>query len=874
MKKNISINISGIIFYIEEDTYDQLKTYLSSVEQYFASYEDSKEIIEDIETRMAEIFMSTLNNGKQVITQEDVNQLITTMGSVADFQAMEEDPAYQPITSNPVFTDGGFELQTEAEYKASLKSQPTANPPAKKVAFAEKEYAEDFSLNTAPNHQRHTEEQMPAYANSHVPRRTRGKRLYRDGNHKILGGVASGLAHYFNMDAMWVRLILIVLTFGLFFAPAVPAFTLISYITLWAVVPLNKELEENPQIRRFYRDRDRSTIGGVAAGLSHYLGIELTTLRILFVLGLILGGASLLLYTILWVISPEAKTITDRMKMEGEPITLQNIDSTLRKTASVPEKGHYKATTMGRIAMFPFKLAGIFINSISPLMRPFFVLASESIRIGGGFMAFLIGLVMTIGLTIGIIFTLGNFHVEGMYLGPVPARFYYNSMDLPALLATSMYFTLLIPSLFTIGLGISLLFRRWVIRSRFGWTMAGLWVVSLIGLGIALPPNINNFGYTNTSGKIEYYNFSGKTPVLLDLNPENGVKDYRRSSLALRGHAEKDFKLEYSFDAAGNSYQDAANNAQMISYGVQKEEGNVLLFDRNFTFKPGAKFRAQGNSMKLFIPYEKEFVMTNSLRKIIYNTINRNGYSAQDMDGKNVWKFKKSGRLVCVSCSHSADQEKIARYENKQRYNNYNEGKVSQEALSRAGGSGVKTFTVSDFKQLAIGGVFKVKIVKGNAAKVTAKGRDIDLDKIKVSQKGDKVSVRLKKGTYRNLKNIVLEISTPSLENLNVSGACKLTAKGFSEQQMYLGVSGASKIELKDGNADNFTLEVSGASKIVAYDFAVKNAQIELSGASKAYVQVQNKLSVDASGASKVRYKGNPTVSSSNSGVSSVRKAD
>lgn len=874
MKKNISINISGIVFYIEEDTYEELKTYLSSVEQYFASYEDSKEIIEDIETRIAEIFMSTLDNGKQVITQEDVNHLIATMGSVADFQAMEEDPAYQPVTSNPIFSEGGLELQTEAEYKASLKEQPVANPPARKAIAMEKEYAEDFTLNTAASYQNQTAEQMPAYANSQVPRRTRSKRLYRDGNHKLLAGVASGLAHYFNIDVMWVRLMWIVFTFGLFLAPEIPAFTVISYIIMWAVVPINRELEENPQIKKFYRDRKRSTIGGVAAGLSHYLGIELATLRILFVLGMVLGGASLLLYAILWIISPEAKTITDRMRMEGEPITLQNIDSTLRKTVGVPEKGNYRATTKaGQIMMFPFKLAGIFINSISPLMRPFFVLASESIRIGGGFMAFIIGLGMTIALTIGVIFTLGGFHVEGMYLGPVPARFYYDSMDLPALLATSMYFTFLIPSLFIIGLGISLLFRRWVIRSRFGWTMAGLWVVSLIGLGIALPPNINNFGYTNTSGKVEYYSFEGKQPVLLDMNLDNGVRDYRRSTLTLQGYGEKDFKLEYSFGAAGNSYQDAANNAQMISYGVQKIEGNALLFDRNFTFKPNAKFRAQRNYMKLSIPYEKEFVMTNGLRNIIYNTINRNGYSARDMDGKNVWKFKKSGRLVCVSCKHSPDEEKIARYENRQNDYSYDEGRITHESLSQGSGE-VKTFTVSNFKQLAIGGVFEVKLVKSNETKVLAKGREADLEKIKVTQNGDKVKVSIRKGSHQNLKNIILEISTPSLENLNVSGACKLTASGFSEAQMNLEVNGASKIELKDGNADMFKLNVSGASKIMAYEFAVKNAQIELSGASKAYVQVANKLSVEASGASKVRYRGNPTLQKSSSGVSSIRKAD
>src|SRR5688572_26745119 len=90
MKKNISINISGIIFHIEEDGYENLRKYLDSINRYFASFEDSSEILADIESRVAEIFLSKLNEGKQVITAEDVNSLITTMGSVSDFKAAEE----------------------------------------------------------------------------------------------------------------------------------------------------------------------------------------------------------------------------------------------------------------------------------------------------------------------------------------------------------------------------------------------------------------------------------------------------------------------------------------------------------------------------------------------------------------------------------------------------------------------------------------------------------------------------------------------------------------------------------------------------------------------------------------------------------------
>src|SRR5690606_3551140 len=90
MKKTISINISGILFHIEEDGYSTLKTYLEVINRHFSHYPDNQEIITDIENRIAEIFLSFLKNNKQVITAENVTNLIEKMGTIADFKAEEK----------------------------------------------------------------------------------------------------------------------------------------------------------------------------------------------------------------------------------------------------------------------------------------------------------------------------------------------------------------------------------------------------------------------------------------------------------------------------------------------------------------------------------------------------------------------------------------------------------------------------------------------------------------------------------------------------------------------------------------------------------------------------------------------------------------
>ncbi len=162
MKKTISINISGILFHIEEDGYTTLKKYLESINRHFSHYEDNQEIISDIENRIAEIFLSNLKNNKQVITAENVNSLIEKMGTIADFKAIEE------------------ELD---------------DSPEDKKAEANEEY--DYYKHITPH------ENTKGY-----------KKLTRLENRKILGGVCAGMANYLSIDPLWTRLVAILLIFS------------------------------------------------------------------------------------------------------------------------------------------------------------------------------------------------------------------------------------------------------------------------------------------------------------------------------------------------------------------------------------------------------------------------------------------------------------------------------------------------------------------------------------------------------------------------------------------------------------------------------------------------------------------------------------
>ena len=96
MNKTIIININGIVFHIEEDAYEVLRTYMTDVKRHFAYSADSDEIVTDIENRLAEMFNERLaSENKQVIVLQDVKEVTARMGNVADFEIDDEaEPAY------------------------------------------------------------------------------------------------------------------------------------------------------------------------------------------------------------------------------------------------------------------------------------------------------------------------------------------------------------------------------------------------------------------------------------------------------------------------------------------------------------------------------------------------------------------------------------------------------------------------------------------------------------------------------------------------------------------------------------------------------------------------------------------------------------
>lgn len=815
MKKNISINISGMIFYIEEDCYDQLKAYLNSVYKYFANYEDGKEIIEDINNRIAEIFYSNLHKSKQVITQTDVEELMATMGSIEDFMAIEDDPAYQMT-----YTDdkSALDLPTEDDFwkgGAVVKTIPKIQKEQKIFTEDKKIPAEQLIYADAQaNQEIPTEEEVKTY-----------KRLYRDMQRKVLGGVSAGLAHYLGIDAIWIRLVFIFMVTGMAFLDSMPEIAFLVYISLWIAMPKNENLEENTKIRKLFRNNEKGVLGGVSAGLATFWGVDVMTVRIIFILALITFGTGIFVYVVLWAIIPEAKTLTDKMQMEGQPINLKNIEFTIRENMLDDLDTPEQPNKFNQAVLMPFYILANVLDKLKIVLSPLVSFTAESIRIGGGILLVIISTILLIALT-AVVFAIAGWGIENVIhldnIG-ISAELIRNSFDYNIWMLVGATISVGIPALFLGMFGASMLSKRIIWSSRFGWSVGGLWLLSLIGTGVSVGMMMNDFRHNLGVQTKEVFELKENTLLIqLNLNKTGFIIP----ELTLKGYEGSELLLYKQTKANGRNERDAKINMSMLTYDI-KQKDSILLFDEWTHLKPNAKYRRQKLSLELNIPYEKVFAVSPEVAGILRHTLYPHGYETDDLKG-NLWKFTKE-KLVCITCEKS----------------------------NKKTGKNMGNFNFSDFEGIEVNGALNLKIRQGKSHSVQVFGDEKAVEMLDIDENGDRLEINMKKGNYNFTQDITLEITLPTLENITLNGASNAEIFEFDIANLEIELNGVSKLSIK-GKAEELKANLSGASQLNAFDFRTQNAEIELSGASQAKVFIKEQLKADVSGASKLRYKGNP----------------
>jgi phage shock protein PspC (stress-responsive transcriptional regulator) len=217
--------------------------------------------------------------------------------------------------------------------------------------------------------------------------------------------------------------------------------------------------EKSTDSKRLFRDTDAAMLAGVAAGLANYFGVDVLLIRLLFVIGTFIGGWGILIYIILWLLVPEAKTSSDRLQMAGRPVTINSLKEVVERAdvkGAAQRANSSLAGPINAVLKALLKVVGICFVAVG--------LGSLLSLAGGIIYAFL----RRNALTQGVLFPYGLKEHVLLYIG----------LAVVAILL-----------LFIVVFGLAIYRRKWPIRAWITGTLIGILLLG-VAVGGALAADI------------------------------------------------------------------------------------------------------------------------------------------------------------------------------------------------------------------------------------------------------------------------------------------------------------------------------------------------------------------------------------------------
>lgn len=645
MKKIININLSGRVIPIEDSAYDSLQRYVESLRRYFAAEEGRDEIINDIESRIAELMNDKIKKGASVVTEYDIEEIISAMGRVEDFEAADgaETAGASTTTTTSSYTAGG-------------------------------------------GYQQQQQGTRPRFTG----------RLYRDANDKFLGGVCAGIANYVNVDPAIVRILFAIITFGGF------GFGFLLYILLWIVLP-SQTLHHNVS-KRFYRNPDDRVLGGVAGGIAAYFNKNPWTVRAIFAAPLVLNilfsilnsivfafdrhdgllfpnfffgsftGTFILAYIILWIVLPEAKTPYQKMEMRGEKVDINTIRQNVQegmetfstRAKAWGEEVRTSAQNMSERAQTFMRTQGAdFAQDFRQTAQPaasgighaFGVIFKAFFLFIAGVIAFALFVMLLVFIFGGVAQPVNTFLIEGFW-----QRFF--------LWGTIVLF-FAVP---LIGIITWIIRRVMNVRSQnryLGWTFGGLWTLGWLFFALFVSSIVKDFRFVEkTESEVPLarsamnkltvqvpgntIRYSGNFGWLDD-DDEGFGWDITDDSLKLSNIRVTVRQSEDSFYyvttrrySAGSNRATALQRAENIEYSVISRD-SVLMLGTGFGLGSTDKFRGQKVLVEIKVPVGKQIRFDNSVSEKLNpydvrigerdNNRRRNWNRRRDNEWDNNWYY-------------------------------------------------------------------------------------------------------------------------------------------------------------------------------------------------------------------------------------------
>jgi len=587
MKKIININLSGRVIPIEDSAYEKLQAYIESLRKYFVNEEGRDEIINDIEGRIAELMSEKVRKGADCITDDDVNEIANSMGRPEDFEG--EEVREQSFASSTTASSSSQQQKTYTEAPPKQKRGLYRDTSDKFIGGVCSGIAAYLNVDPAIVRLLYVIISLGTFSLGFwayiimwivLPAREiegyTGKRVFRNPEGRMIGGVCSGLAAYFNKSAVGIRLV--------FLAP----------ILLNILIGI---------LNGF----------GSRGGFIFFPGIVFGSLTSTFIIA----------YIVLWIVLPEAKSAYEKMEMRGEKVDVNTIKQNVQERAK--EMGEDIKTAAQNIGVkakeFSETRGKTFATEVRQVARP--IGSGIGHAIGVLFKVvfmFIVGVIALVlfGILMAIIF-------GGVAWWPVNDYLWTNSWQPIYAWGTLILF-----------LGVPLIgFIVWLIRriigvksksSYLGWIFGGLWALGWVAVIMLVSTIVRETRYFEDADPITVsivqpankmtvmvsqpaLQFANK-PWWIDSDSEGWNIDDDSLRLSLI-----DFTVEKSLDAdyhvilvkksMGRTVTDARARASQIQYNIASKD-SLLDIGNGFAISKNSKFRGQMIELKIQVPVGKK----------------------------------------------------------------------------------------------------------------------------------------------------------------------------------------------------------------------------------------------------------------------------
>lgn len=427
--------------------------------------------------------------------------------------------------------------------------------------------------------------------------------------------------------------------------------------------------------RRFFRNPDDKILGGVCSGISAYFNIDPVWLRLLFALTVIFAGTGIMLYIILWIIIPEAKTPLEKMQMRGEDINLSNIEKNIRNEmygvkdrfenisrdlASDKNKTRVKQgiqgviSLLGQIILGIFKFIGLIIGVLISLIA----------------ITVLISLSIFLFTALGWLPISGNMVIGNQFLSTILTPVQLNVSGLGVLIVVALPVVVLLLN------GLKMLFKVNLNLKKIGAFLAAIWVIGIIIVfyeALDIAREFNSKAVYSTTEKLSFHK---PTHLTLKSNPlyggevdwdnENGyiIRINNKPLLMFTDQNDSilcsDIRIDVSrssndsvyivqtFSSRGRSIQEARALAQSCQYSYQVKD-STIIFDDLFNLNVPNTYRGQHIRITLKIPEGTIIFPDKSLEHMVYYMEDTPNNLESDMLGHH-WKMTAEG-LECLDCN-------------------------------------------------------------------------------------------------------------------------------------------------------------------------------------------------------------------------------